>query len=200
MPQLILIVFLVFATWLIKRDIANRPGLSSAIWIPTLWVGIIASKPISAWIGFSGSTDTLDGNPIDRIFYLSMIFSALFTLSRRAVDWNWLISRNWPLVLFYGYLFLSIASTISPFSSFKRWFKEVGNILVVLVILTETNPLPGVASGVRALRLCFSAAFNHLYSVLPRAWTSLQSPFRRNDGGRLGLRRTHLEPWYSHAV
>jgi O-antigen ligase len=32
----------------------------------------------------------------------------------------------------------------SPTVSFKRWFKEFGNILIVLVILTEVNPLEAV--------------------------------------------------------
>lgn len=141
MPQLILLVFLIFAAWLIKRDIARRPGISRAIWIPTLWLGILASRPLSTWIGIGGGSDTLDGSPVDRIFYLTLILAAMVTLSKRSVDWGWLVARNWPVLVFYSFLFISIAWTNSPFSSFKRWFKEAGNILIVLVILTEVNPL-----------------------------------------------------------
>src|SRR5687768_9983459 len=140
MPQLILVCFLGFAIWLIRRDTARRDGISGALWIPTIWLGTLASRPLSAWLGAGGSTNTLDGSPADRLFYLVLILAALFTLSRRSVDWGWLIARNWPLVLFYGFIFISIAWANSPFSSFKRWFKEFGNILVVLVVLTEVNP------------------------------------------------------------
>jgi len=141
MPQLILFSFLIFAAWLIKRDIERRPGVSFAIWIPTLWVGIIASRPLSSWLGTGGGIDTLDGSPVDRMFFLVMILAALVTLSQRGLNMGWLISRNWPVLVFYAFLFVSIFWANSPFSSFKRWFKEAGNILIVLVILTEANPL-----------------------------------------------------------
>ncbi len=141
MPQLILYSFLIFAVWLIRRDIANRPGVSSAIWIPTLWLGILASRPVSAWTGFGGGIDTMDGSPVDRMFYLAMILASMVVLSRRGINWAGLLTRSWPLFLFYGFLLVSVFWANSPYVSFKRWFKESGNILVALVILTEVNPL-----------------------------------------------------------
>lgn len=141
MPQLILFSFLIFAVWLIRRDIQNRPGVSSAVWIPTLWLGILASRPVSAWTGFGGGIDTMDGSPVDRMFYLTMILASMIVLSRRGIDWAGLLSKRWPLFLFYGFLLLSVLWANSPYVSFKRWFKESGNILVALVILTEVNPL-----------------------------------------------------------
>ena len=144
MPQLILISFLAFVTWLIRRDTARRTGISPALWIPTIWLGIIASRPVSAWLGVGGSFDTLDGSPVDRLFYLVMIIASVFVLSRRGVNWNLLAAKNWPILILYGFLLVSVAWANSPFSSFKRWFKEFGNILVVLVILTEVNPLDAI--------------------------------------------------------
>ncbi|MBL9189553.1 MAG: O-antigen ligase family protein [Opitutaceae bacterium] len=144
MQQLILLGFLLFALWLIRRDIAMRPGLSVAIWIPTLWVGIIASRPLSAWIGSGGASDTLDGSPVDRMFYLTMIVAAVITLSRRAFSLQWVMARSWPIVLFYAFLLLSVLWANSLEASFKRWFKETGNILVALVILTESNPMQAI--------------------------------------------------------
>lgn len=141
MPHLILFSFLLFAIWLIRQDTKLRAGISPALWIPTLWLGIIASRPVSAWTGISGSGDTLDGSPADRAFYLVLIVAALLVLSRRAVNWSWFISRNLPLLLFYGFLLVSVLWANSPYSSFKRWFKESGNILVALVILTDPRPL-----------------------------------------------------------
>jgi O-antigen ligase len=141
MPQLILLTFLIFAAWMLRRDTARREDISSATWIPTLWLGIMASRPLSAWAGVGGSEDTLDGSPVDRLFYLVMILAALFVLSRRKLNWGWLITNNWHLFLFYGFLLVSVIWANSPFSSFKRWFKEFGNVFVALVILTEVNPL-----------------------------------------------------------
>ena len=141
MPYLILFTFIAVAIWLLKRDAASRQDISAAVWIPTLWLGIIASRPISLWLGVGGGVNTLDGSPVDRTFYLILIGAALFTLSKRNVNWSAVISRNWPIVLFYGFLLISVSWANSPFASFKRWFKEFGNIIIALVILTEANPL-----------------------------------------------------------
>lgn len=140
MPRLILLVSLVIFWRLIKRDNRLRDGISSALWIPTLWVGIISSRPLSTWMGFGGGVDTLEGSPADRAFFFVMMFAAMIVVSRRGVDWGRLISENWSLFLFYGFLLVSVMWAHSPGSSFKRWFKEIGNIFVLLVILTEADP------------------------------------------------------------
>jgi exopolysaccharide production protein ExoQ len=138
--KLILLVSLATFWWLIKRDNRLRDGVSAAVWIPTLWVGIIASRPLSMWLGFGGGSDTQGGSPMDALFFMVMIFASLIVLSRRQVAWSRLISENWAIFLFYGFLLVSVLWANSPFVSFKRWFKELGNIFVLLVILTEANP------------------------------------------------------------
>ena len=140
MNRFILFTSLVLIVWLIRRDTARRTGISAALWIPTIWVGILASRPVSAWLGSGGNVDTLEGSPLDRLFFFGMIFAAFAVLSRRHLNWASLVSTNWPIFLFYGFLLVSVLWANSPFSSFKRWFKEFGNIVVLLVILTETNP------------------------------------------------------------
>jgi O-antigen ligase len=140
MNQLIALGFWLVAIWLIRRDTAKRDGISLGLWIPTLWVGILASRPISAWLGSGGGENTLEGSPIDRLFYFGMIFAALLVLSRRSLNWSVVISKNWPVFLFYAFLLLSVFWANSPEASFKRWIKEFGNICIVLVILTEVNP------------------------------------------------------------
>jgi exopolysaccharide production protein ExoQ len=197
MPQLILFGFLLLAFWLIKRDIAMRPGVSSAIWIPTLWIGIIASRPISLWTGLGGSMDTLDGSPVDRMFYLTMIIAALITLSRRYLDFGWLIARGWPVFVFYGFLLLSVLWANSLEASFKRWVKETGNILIVLVILTEARPLEAIrAVFVRCglllipLSLIFIRYFPELgrrYSQHTGAMESIGVTMQKNSLGTMML-------------
>ncbi len=141
MSHLILFAVL-FGFWsLLKKDQQLRDGVSNAIWIPTLWIGITASRPLSTWFGLSGGSDTLEGSPMDRLFFLVMIIAAFVVLSRRRFDWGRLIANNWALFIFYGFLLVSIFWANSTTSSFKRWFKEFGNIAVILVILTEVNPL-----------------------------------------------------------
>lgn len=95
------------------------------------------------WLG-GGGGDTLEGSPLDRLFFFGLILASALVLSRRAVRWGPLLGANWPLLLFYGFLLVTVVWANSPVSSLKRWTKEAGNLLVVLVILTEPEPLQAI--------------------------------------------------------
>jgi O-antigen ligase len=140
MSDLILIAFLAAAAVLIRRDTAVRDGISAAVWIPTLWVGILASRPVSAWLGFGGGVDPLEGSPIDRLFFFGSIVVAFVIVFRRRPNWMQLVQGNWGLLLYYGFFLISILWAESSVVSGKRWIKDFGNIFVALVILTEVNP------------------------------------------------------------
>ena len=142
-PPVALCLFLVLTAWLLVRDVRRRPSVGAAIWIPTLLLIVIGSRPLSLWFGASPS-DYPEGNPIDRFFYLSLIIGAwLITLSRR-VKWTELFTSNATITMFYVYLALSVLWSDDPGGSSKRWFKEFGNLAVVAIILSETDPLEAI--------------------------------------------------------
>jgi exopolysaccharide production protein ExoQ len=162
------------AIWLIRRDTARREGISFALWVPTLWAGILLSRPLTVWLGFGGGTSTMEGSPLDRAFYFGMILLALIILSKRKMNWTQLVFRNWSIFLFYGFLLVSVLWAESSFVSFKRWFKELGNIFVAAVILTEANPQEAFrAVFVRCayLLLPLSEVFNRYFPALARSYS-----------------------------
>jgi len=179
--RLIAIAFWIFAIWLIRRDTKSRDGISGATWIPTLWAAILTSRPLSMWLGVGGGIDTLEGSPLDRLFFMVMIGASLFVLSRRQIDWGFFISQNWPIFLFYGFFLISVSWADSPVSSFKRWFKDLGNVFVALVILTEKNP----AQAFRAVFVRCAYLWMPLSVIFIRYFPSL---------GRHYLRGGALEP------
>ncbi len=65
-------------------------------------------------------------------------------LKKRKVSWGVLISNNRWLFLFYLFFGLSVLWSDYPFVALKRWFKDLGNVVMVLVILTEINPIEAV--------------------------------------------------------
>ena len=205
MGRLILIAFLIFAFWLIRRDTARRPGISGAVWIPTLWVGILASRPLSAWIGFGGGTDTLEGSPLDRVFFFGLIVAAFITISRRQVDWSDVLTKNWPVFLFYAYLLVTVLWAESSVVSFKRWFKDFGNIIVVLAILTEVNPQEAFrAVFVRCAYLLLPLSFIFIrwfpnlgrhYSIHSGAMEATGVTFQKNSLGACVLVTTLVLIW-----
>jgi O-antigen ligase len=177
-PKLIIVVACALFWWLLRKDNRLREGTSAALWIPTLWVGIIASKPLSQWLGFGGGTDTMEGSPMDALFFAVMIFAALIVLSRRKVLWSRLISENWAIFLFYGFLLLSVAWAHSPLTSFKRWFKEMGNIFVLLVILTELDP----QQALRAIFFRCGCVFIPLSYIFIRWFPDLGRRYNEHSG------------------
>ena len=174
-PPLALLIFLAFILWLFSLERKRRTGVSSALWIPILWVFIIASRPVSQWLhpGAPAVGTDLDGSPVDRIFYFGMIIAGYVVLSRRRLDWAAVFRQNRWLFLFYGYLLLTTFWSAHPFVSFKRLFKDFGNVIMILVILTETNPSAAVKSMLSRctyLLLPLSVLFIQYYPELGRAY------------------------------
>jgi exopolysaccharide production protein ExoQ len=181
MARLIALATWAGAIWLIRRDTAQRPGISPALWIPTLWIGILLSRPISAWLGLGGSgggADSMEGSPFDALFYFLLIIAAAVVLNKRQVNWCEIISTNWPVFLFYGYLLVTVLWAESPSVSFKRWFKDFGNIVVALVILTEANP----QQALRAVVLRCAYIFIPLSVVFVRYFPELGRRYATHSG------------------
>ena len=147
--QLAILVFTLFTVWLWHEDKKSRPHLSKALWIPLMWLLLLGSRPLSWWswfffgIGSSASSD-LEGNGLDRAFYSALICVSLIIIVRRRVSWNEVFGGNTGLVLFYAFLGLTIIWSAYPFPTFKRWTKEIGAIPVLLIILSDTNPIEAI--------------------------------------------------------
>lgn len=135
---------LAFIGWLWYRDSRNRPNLSKALWIPTLVLLVLSSRPLSFWCGFSGGSGSLEGNGFDRNIILVEILVCAYILSKRGVRWGEVIRNNRGLFLFYGFLLATVIWAEYPFVTFKRWFKEVGTIAVILVVLTDQDPFAAI--------------------------------------------------------
>jgi O-antigen ligase len=85
------------------------------------------------------------------------------------------ITKNWPIFLFYAFLLISVLWANSPLISFKRWFKEFGNIAVLLVILTEAKPqqaLRAVVVRCAYLLVPLSLVFIRYFPSLGRSYST----------------------------
>jgi O-antigen ligase len=85
---------------------------------------------------------------------------------------------NWPIFLFYAFLFVSLFWANSYFVSFKRWGKEFGNIAVLLVILTEARP----GEAVRAVFVRCAYLWLPLSVVLIRYFPSIGRYYSLHGG------------------
>lgn len=145
MSTAILAVFVVYILWLYLNDARRRHGISPAVWSVVAWITLLGSRPVSTWFsidGGGGSAESYDeGNPFERTVYFVLIIHGLFVLARRGVKLREVLAANRWLVLFFVYWGLSVFWADASFVAFKRWIKDLGNVVMVLVILTDGKPL-----------------------------------------------------------
>src|SRR5262245_1762828 len=116
--------FVFFLLWLERRA---SPGSSLALWIPTIWMMIIASRPLATW--FVASQDSVpmsneSGSPLDRWVLAGLSLAALAVLFLRQFDWAGALRRHkWLLVLLVYMLLSTLWSDISLIA-LKRWARE----------------------------------------------------------------------------
>lgn len=133
---------ILFIVWAFRWTSRGDPAFLRGLWIPTIWVGIFASRMVGNWFG--GETSSLDGSPLDRNIFLVLIFLGVRQLVRRRLNWDVLKRNNRAFVLFIAFCALSSVWADFPFVAFKRWIKEVGTVVMVLLIATEPNPIQSV--------------------------------------------------------
>jgi len=149
-PQLALYACILVILCLFLQDTRHRKGISAALWLVVAWMAILASRPVSAWLGMGGGNEVIgnesEGNSIDRNVFLFLMVAGLFILKKRKVRWRALILSNRWLFLFYLFFGFSMLWSDYPFVALKRWFKDFGNVVMVLVILTEEDPIKAVCA------------------------------------------------------
>ena len=150
MTRLIAILVWAVVTWaLFRLDRGPKARNSWTLWIPTLWLFIGASRNLGEWLhggssGGSGSASDLsgaymEGSPLDRAFLSALLAVAVIVLIGRRTKVARLLRSNIPILLFFGYCGLSALWSDFPDVSFKRWFRAVGDVVMVLVVLTDPD-------------------------------------------------------------
>jgi hypothetical protein len=178
MQRIALYSFLLFILWLFAKELKRRTPLSSSLWVVVIWLVIVGSRAVSTWfvIGrqVGGAAEAYDeGNPFERWNYFFLIAWGVVTLVRRGVRLGEVIKYNKWLSIFFIYWLISVLWADLPLVAFKRWVKDLGNVVMVLVILTEQNPIEAAkAVFIRCgcLLIPLSVLFIKYYPELGRAY------------------------------
>ena len=72
-PLLALCICTVFVLFMLRLDRKQSPEVSFALWIPTFWILLTFSKPLSIWFQSGGATIE-EGSPLDRVFLTALVF------------------------------------------------------------------------------------------------------------------------------
>ena len=149
MPQSVATVvygLVILALFLLDRDRESR--VSSALWIPVAWVLLAGSRMFSDWLdparGMQSPDQYLEGSPLDRLMLAGLLAAGLMVLLTRGRRTGMFLRANGPILLFFLYGALSVFWSDYPDVAFKRWTKALGNVVMVLVVLTDPDPSAAV--------------------------------------------------------
>jgi exopolysaccharide production protein ExoQ len=157
-------------------DSEPQARTSKALWLPILFMSIMASRAVSQWFGVTleASADQyLDGSPLDRNVWIALFAIGIVVLIRRGRQVASLIQANGPLVVFLIYCAISTIWSDYPAVALKRWIKALGYVSMVLIVLTDPYPVAAIRrllARVGFLLVSVSVLFIKYYPDLGRKY------------------------------
>lgn len=203
-PQLALAICTIFVLWLLRLDHKQAPNVSPALWIPTIWMLLIASKPLAVWFGTAGQ-DIESGSPLDRAFLLVLLCLGLIVLGARRFSLSSAIEQQKWVILILTYMLISIIWSDIPYISFKRWIRELVAVVMAFLVSSEKTPRDALQTIFRRtiyVLIPFSYILIHYFPVYGRMyahwsgelmWTGVA--LHKNSFGRLCLLAAFFLIW-----
>src|SRR6266702_4175860 len=171
---------------LFALDRDRKARTSKALWVPVVWLSISASRAVSQWLTatrlmhVSVPVDTadqiLEGSPLDRFLLTVLVVLSIIVLVSRGQRVTRFLRANGPIVLFFLYCAVSVLWSDYPEVAFKRWIKDLGDLTMVLIILTDRDPLTALKrffAGVGFVLVPVSVLLIRYYPNLGWAYNTL---------------------------
>jgi exopolysaccharide production protein ExoQ len=175
--SLALFLWLILLLALLRFDPAKEPGTSWALWLPAIWMFFVATRLPSQWLGGQGGVVAAqaleEGNPLDRTIFFLLILLATAILVTRSFNWGGFFRRNISLLAFLSFALVSVCWSDFPFVALKRWFRDLGNYLVILVVLSDPEPLEAIRTVLRRLSyllIPLSVVLIKYYPEIGKSW------------------------------
>src|SRR5688572_7034436 len=148
MPPIVAsVLFYSVMVWLLRAQ-SKGPRVSAALWLATLDFAFAASKPVTFWLYGNDYIYTdpsiIEGDPINRTTLVLLFVAGLGVLIHRRIHVGRIIALNPALVVLMLYLAVSVMWSDDPLIALKRYFREIGHIIMVLVVLTDVDPVQAV--------------------------------------------------------
>jgi O-antigen ligase len=176
-PSIATIIFATCIAGLFFLDRDKGVRTSKALWIPITWMLIVGSRDPSVWLNPNLQGNLLnrftEGNALDAAAYGVLIAAGLLVLNFRSRRVAEILRANTPLLLFLAFCAVSVLWSDFPVTSLKRWIKGAGAFVMVLVVLTDLNPLVAtkrLLSRTAFLILPLSVLFIKFYPSLGTEW------------------------------
>jgi len=165
----------------LDRDKSIRT--SKALWLPVVYIWVLGSRPVSVWLGVApadGTNIQIDGSPLDRAFFAVLLLAAICVLVHRGRRTLTFLNANGLILVYFLFCLLSVCWSDFPGVAFKRWIKAVGDLVMVLIVVTDKQPVAALSrlfSRTGFILVPLSVLFIKYYPNLGRGydqWTGAQ--------------------------
>jgi O-antigen ligase len=147
-PTIATVVYAVGILGLFWLDRDKKARTSPALWIPVIWLAIACSRSVAQWLQMGtpveSASQVLEGSPIDRLVYACLEVIGIAVLVGRKDRVARFLRGNGPIVFFFFFCLVSLAWSDYPDVGFKRWTKAVGDLVMILIVLGDRNPLAAI--------------------------------------------------------
>lgn len=202
-PNLALLISTIFVYIAFRTDKKRGIVAVKALFWPSLWYMICASRPLGYWMLLwgipipGGGDDATEGSPIDRYFFAVLAAIGFQILWKRRFKWGELFAKNPWLMALLAYMALSVLWSHYPFVSFKRFIKLLGSIMMALVVLTDERPLEAMFTVIRRclyvhlpMSICCTRYFREIgvsytYSGTGQSWQGISTS--KNTLGQIAM-------------
>jgi exopolysaccharide production protein ExoQ len=177
MTQIATLVFALGILTLFALDRDGKIHTSKALWLPVVWLLIVGSRPVSAWLQMApprATSQYLEGSPIDRDIFTGLLVLGIIVLFQRRGSFIRLLKANGAIFFYLLYCAVSIFWSDYPEVAFKRWIKFLGDFVMILIVATDQDWLGAVKrvfAGVGFVLLPASILFIKFYPALGRAYS-----------------------------
>ena len=120
----------------------------------------------------------MEGSPIDRAFFMGLLVIGLAVVIVRMDRVGPLLRSNGSILLFFSFCAVSILWSDFPLVALKRWTKSLGDLVMVLIILTEPDPMGALKQLITRLgfilfplSILFGKYYPHVGRRLTNSWT-----------------------------
>lgn len=119
---------------------------SGALWVPVAWLLLNGSRPVSAWMqtGVAETAAASEGSPLDAAVYAAIIATGVVVLCTRGRQLVNFVRNNPVLLVFLAYCLVSTIWADDSLVSFKRWIKSVGDVIMIVIVLSETDQVGAI--------------------------------------------------------
>jgi exopolysaccharide production protein ExoQ len=175
------LIFVVLISMLMRYTRERETKRSAALLIAFAWLWFASSRNPTAWMqlqsgGGKPQADSAydEGSAFDRNIYTGLMLLGILALARRSKRTTAFLAANFPMILFFLYCGISVMWSDHADISIKRWFRGLGDLVMVMVILTDTD-WPGAFKWVYTRLACIlmplSILFFRWFPALGRSYS-----------------------------